>query len=170
VADGLSRAGLEVVVGGVPSEAATTGAVVAASRAPVRDLTGRTSLGAYAALLRDAAVVVANDTGTAHLSAAVGGRVVTVFLSGDPRRWRHAADLQAVVREEVGCNPCPHLVCPIDHRCARRISPDRVLREALVMAGLTAGLTAAPTAGPLGGTPPTPAAPSAARSAAVALR
>jgi ADP-heptose:LPS heptosyltransferase len=170
VADGLSRAGLEVVVGGVPSEAATTGAVVAASRAPVRDLTGRTSLGAYAALLRDAAVVVANDTGTAHLSAAVGGRVVTVFLSGDPRRWRHAADLQAVVREEVGCNPCPHLVCPIDHRCARRISPDRVLREALVMAGLTAGLTAAPTAGPLGGTPPTPAAPSAARSAAPALR
>lgn len=148
VADGLTAAGLQVVVGGVPSEAATTGAVVAASRSAVRDLTGRTSLGAYAALLRDAAVVVANDTGTAHLSAAVGGRVVTVFLSGDPRRWRHAPHLQAVVREEVGCSPCPHLVCPIDHRCARRISAGRVLREALRTAG----------------TPPTPAAPSAAPS------
>ena len=150
VADGLAGAGLEVVVGGVPSEAATTAAVVAACRAPVRDLTGRTSLGAYAALLRDAAVVVANDTGTAHLSAAVGGRVVTVFLSGDPRRWRHPADLQAVVREDVGCNPCPHLVCPIDHRCALRISPQRVLAEALRLAG----------------TPPTPAGPSAPPSAA----
>ena len=154
VADGLVRAGLEVVVGGVPSEAATTGALVAACRAPVRDLTGRTSLGAYAALLRDAAVVVANDTGTAHLSAAVGGRVVTLFLSGDPRRWRHAPHLQAVVREDVGCNPCPHLVCPVDHRCARRISPDRVLREALRMAG----------------TPPTPDAPSARPSGAPAQR
>ena len=94
------------------------------------DLTGRTRSGAYAVLLRDAAVVVANDTGTAHLSAAVGGRVVTVFLSGDPVRWRHAPHLQAVVREDVGCNPCPHLVCPIDHRCATRISPERVLAEA----------------------------------------
>jgi len=154
VADGLARAGLEVVVGGVPSEAATTGALVAACRAPVRDLTGRTSLGAYAALLRDAAVVVANDTGTAHLSAAVGGRVVTLFLSGDPRRWRHPPALQAVVREDVGCNPCPHLVCPIDHRCALRISPDRVLREALRLAGRPAG------------TPPTPGAPSAPPSGA----
>jgi ADP-heptose:LPS heptosyltransferase len=152
VADGLSRAGLEVVVGGVPSEAATTGAVVAACRGPVRDVTGRTSLGAYAALLRDAAVVVANDTGTAHLSAAVGGRVVTLFLSGDPRRWRHAPHLQTVVREDVGCGPCPHLVCPIDHRCALRISPARVLQEALRLAG----------------TPPTPRSPSAARSGAPA--
>jgi ADP-heptose:LPS heptosyltransferase len=158
VADGLSRAGLQVVVGGVPAEAATTGAVVAACSGPVRDLTGRTSLGAYAALLRDAAVVVANDTGTAHLSAAVGGRVVTLFLSGDPRRWRHPPHLQAVVREDVGCNPCPHLVCPIDHRCALRISPQRVLQEALALARRTAG------------TPPTPAAPSAARSGARAPR
>ena len=150
VAEGLAEAGLEVVVGGVAAEGSTTAALVAACRTPVRDLTGRTSLGAYAALLRDAAVVVANDTGTAHLSAAVGGRVVTLFLSGDPRRWRHAPALQAVVREDVGCNPCPHLVCPIDHRCAVRINPERVLAEALRLAG----------------TPPTPRRPSASPSGA----
>lgn len=147
VAEGLAAAGLRVVLGGVPSEAPLTAAVRDACRADVVDLTGRTSLGAYAALLRDAAVVVANDTGTAHLSAAVGGRVVTVFLSGDPVRWRHAPHLQAVVREDVGCSPCPHLVCPIDHRCATRVSPQRVLDAALLLAGRR----------------PTPAAPSAAR-------
>lgn len=147
VADGLAAAGLRIAVGGVPSEAAATRALVAASRAPVVDLTGRTSLGAYAVLLRDAAVVVANDTGTAHLTAAVGGRVVTVFLSGDPVRWRHPPALQTVVREDVGCNPCPHLICPIDHRCALRISADRVLAAALRTAG----------------TPTTPGRPSAAR-------
>ena len=156
VADGLADAGLAVAVGGVPGEAATTRAVVAACRAPVVDLTGRTSLGAYAVLLRDAAVVVANDTGTAHLSAAVGGRVVTLFLSGDPVRWRHPAHLQTVVREDVGCNPCPHLACPIDHRCALRISAGRVLAEALRLAGSApegrprAGRTATPR-GPSGG-------------------
>ena len=130
VADALAADGLTVVVGGVPAEAATTSAVVAAMRAPAVDLTGQTSLGQYALLLRDAAVVVANDTGTAHLTAAVGGRVVTVFLSGDPVRWRHAPELQTVVRQEVGCNPCPHLDCPIDFRCARRISPERVVQAA----------------------------------------
>ena len=148
VADGLAAAGLRVAVGGVRSEAPTTRALVAACRTPVVDLTGRTSLGAYAALLRDAAVVVANDTGTAHLTAAVGGRVVTLFLSGDPVRWRHPAPLQTVVHEDVGCNPCPHLTCPIDHRCALRISAGRVLSEALRLAR---------------GTPPTPERPSAAR-------
>ena len=131
----------------MPAEAATTGALVAACRSRVVDLTGRTTLGSYAVLLREAAVVVANDTGTAHLSAAVGGRVVTLFLSGDPVRWRHAPALQTVVREDVGCNPCPHLTCPIDHRCALRISAARGLAEALRLAG----------------TPPTPARPSAAR-------
>ena len=138
VADGLAAAGLRVAVGGVPSEAATTRAVVAASRTPVLDLTGRTSLGAYAVLLRAAAVVVANDTGTAHLTAAVGGRVVTVFLSGDPVRWRHPLEVQTIVRQDVGCNPCPHLTCPIDHRCALRISADRVLAQALQKAGTPA--------------------------------
>jgi hypothetical protein len=129
VADGLAAAGLRVAVGGVPSEAATTAAVVAAAGAPVLDLTGRTGLGSYAALLRDAAVVVANDTGTAHLAAAVTGRVVTVFLSGDPVRWRHPPHLQTVVREDVGCNPWPHLSCPIDFRCPLRVDADPVLRR-----------------------------------------
>ena len=151
VADGLAAAGLVVVVGGVPSEAAVTGALVAACRTPVVDLTGRTTLGSYAVLLREAAVTVANDTGTAHLAAAVGGRVVTLFLSGDPVRWRHPPHLQTVVREDVGCNPCPHLTCPIDHRCALRISAARVLRAALAMAGRSAG------------TPPTSGSPSGGR-------
>lgn len=147
VGDALTADGLRVAVGGVPSERATTAALVAALSCDAVDLTGRTSLGAYAALLRDAAVVVANDTGTAHLTAAVGGRVVTVFLSGDPVRWRHGTDLQLVVREDVGCNPCPHLVCPIDFRCATRVSAARVLGAARAMTGRR----------------PTPAAPSAPR-------
>jgi ADP-heptose:LPS heptosyltransferase len=99
-------------------------------RAAPHDLTGVTSLGGYAVLLRDAAVVVANDTGTAHLTTAVAGRVVTVFLSGDPVRWQHAPELQVVVRADVGCNPCRHLTCPIDFRCALDITPQHVLAAA----------------------------------------
>jgi ADP-heptose:LPS heptosyltransferase len=146
VGDALAGDGLQVLVGGVPAEAGTTAALVDALSCGALDLTGRTTLGEYAVLLRDADVVVANDTGTAHLSAAVGGRVVTVFLSGDPVRWRHPEHLQRVARADVGCNPCPHLDCPIDHRCATRVSAQEVLAAARAIRG-TPSRPAPPSAG-----------------------
>src|SRR3712207_8103923 len=95
VGDVLAADGLAVVVTGGPGERVVGAAVVAAMRAPAVDLTGATSLGGLAALLRDAAVLVGNDTGSAHLAAAVGARSATVFLAGDPEigraSWRERA-------------------------------------------------------------------------------
>ncbi len=130
VGDALSERGLAVGVSGVPSEAEATAAVVAGMRAPAADLAGQTSLGGYAALLARARLLVANDTGTAHLAAAVGTPSVTLFLSGDPVRWAHDPARHATARVQVECNPCPHLTCPIDHRCATRLEPDAVLAHA----------------------------------------
>ena len=45
-------------------------------------------LGAYAALLRDAAVMVSNDTGPGHMAAAVGAPLVSVMGPSDPSLWR----------------------------------------------------------------------------------
>nr|MDQ3764329.1 glycosyltransferase family 9 protein [Actinomycetota bacterium] len=130
VADALAARGLRLVIGGVSAERAVTGEVVTAAHAPVVDLTGCTTLGEYAMLLRDAALLVGNDTGTAHLAIAVGGRAVTIFQSGDPRRWAYQRSRQAIVRAEVGCNPCPHLSCPIDFRCADQVHVTDVLAAA----------------------------------------
>jgi ADP-heptose:LPS heptosyltransferase len=99
-------------------------------RAPAVDLAGGTSLGGYAALLASAALLVANDTGSAHLAAAVGTPSVTLFLSGDPVRWAHDPARHPVARVQVECNPCPHLTCPIDHRCAMRLGTDSVMAHA----------------------------------------
>jgi ADP-heptose:LPS heptosyltransferase len=124
----------------VPGEEALTRAVAAAMRAPAVDLCGATSLGGYAALLRDAAVLVANDTGSAHLAAALGVPSATVFLSGDPVRWAYAEPRHAVARVQVECNPCHHLDCPIDHRCATRVEVGDVLGAA--RAALTSAASA----------------------------
>jgi ADP-heptose:LPS heptosyltransferase len=45
-------------------------------------------LGTYAALLQDAALMVANDTGPGHMAAAVGTPLVSVLGPSDPTLWR----------------------------------------------------------------------------------
>ncbi|WP_233495651.1 glycosyltransferase family 9 protein [Geodermatophilus sp. TF02-6] len=135
VGDALAADGLAVVVTGVPAERDAAAAVVAAMRASAVDLTGATGLGGLAALLRDAAVLIGNDTGSAHLAAAVGARSVTVFLPGDPVRWAHPGRRHRAVVADVACAPCPHLVCPIDFRCADSVRPQDVLAAVRELAG-----------------------------------
>ncbi len=138
VGDALAADGLAVVVTGVPAERDAAAAVVAAMRAPATDLTGATDLGGLAALLRDGAVLVGNDTGSAHLAAAVGARSVTVFLAGDPVRWAHPGPRHRAVVADVPCAPCPHLACPIDFRCAASVRPAAVLAAARALSGTAA--------------------------------
>lgn len=87
VADDLGRAGLEVVLTGTSDEADVVGAVSRAMRGRALDLTGRTSLGAVAALIADARLLVCNDTGVSHLAAALGVPSVVTYLDSDVDRW-----------------------------------------------------------------------------------
>jgi ADP-heptose:LPS heptosyltransferase len=130
VGDALAADGWDVVLTGLPGERAISAALRTRMAAPVTDLTGATSLGGLATLLRDCAVLVGNDTGSAHLAAAVGARSVTVFLSGDPVRWAHPGPRHRAVVADVACAPCPHLECPIDFRCAASVAPGQVLAAA----------------------------------------
>ena len=138
VGDELAADGLSVVVTGVPGERDISAAVTAAMRAPAVDLTGATGLGGLAALLRDAAVLVGNDTGSAHLAAAVGAASVTVFLAGDPVRWAHRGPRHRTAAADVPCAPCPHLRCPIEFRCAATVGPAAVLAAARELVPVTA--------------------------------
>jgi len=135
VGDALAADGWDVVLTGVPSERDISATVRERMRAPVTDLTGATSLGGLAALLADSAVLVGNDTGSAHLAVAVGAPSVTVFLPGDPVRWAHSGPRQRAVVADVPCAPCPHLVCPIDFRCAASVRVAAVVAAARELVG-----------------------------------
>ena len=78
--------GARVVVTGGPAETGLT-ALVAGPGAV--DLGGRTDLPALADVLRRAEAVVVGNTGPAHLAAAVGTPVVSLFAPVVPaERWR----------------------------------------------------------------------------------
>lgn len=64
-------------------------------------------LGAYAALLRDAALVIANDTGPGHMAAAVGAPLLSVLGPTDPARWGAVGPGVHVLREAPGWPTLP---------------------------------------------------------------
>lgn len=59
-------------------------------------------LGTYAALLRDAALVVSNDTGPGHMAAAVGAPLLSVLGPTDPARWGAVGRQVHVVQQAQG--------------------------------------------------------------------
>jgi ADP-heptose:LPS heptosyltransferase len=87
VGDALAYRGLSVVLTGSEGERGLTARVRESMTAPAIDLAGRTSLGAMAALLRRARLLVSNDTGVAHLGEAVGVPSVVLFAASEISRW-----------------------------------------------------------------------------------
>jgi ADP-heptose:LPS heptosyltransferase len=87
VADALAAQGVRVVLTGTAGEADVTARVAELSRAGALDLTGRTSLGALAALVAGARLLVSNDTGVSHVAAALRIPSVVVVTTSDPDRW-----------------------------------------------------------------------------------
>jgi ADP-heptose:LPS heptosyltransferase len=87
VGDALAARGLRVVLTGSDAETDVTRRVSELGRAPAFDLAGKTSLGALAALLAGARLLVSNDTGVSHLAAALRVPSVVVVTTSDPDRW-----------------------------------------------------------------------------------
>ena len=102
----------------------------------VLDLAGQTSLGALIGLLSRAELCVSNDSGGMHVAAALGRPVVAIFGPTDERVTRPIGD-HSIITESVFCRPCMLRDCPIDHRCMKRITVDRVIQAAAPQLGAT---------------------------------
>jgi ADP-heptose:LPS heptosyltransferase len=78
VGDALAARGAHIVINGSADERELVATLVNAMHAPAIDAT-RLPLGALAALLRRAKLVVSNDTGPLHLAQAVGTATVGIY-------------------------------------------------------------------------------------------
>jgi ADP-heptose:LPS heptosyltransferase len=109
-ASALVAAGHCVVVTGGPRE----GGIVAA-HPRVTDLSGRTDLAELAAVIAGADAIVVGNTGPAHLAAAVGTPVVSVFAPTVPaRRWRPWRVPHVLLGDQtIGCAGCRSRRCPL---------------------------------------------------------
>jgi heptosyltransferase II len=91
----------------------------------VLNLIGRTDLRVFAGLLAECHSFVSNDSGAMHLAAAAGVPVAAIFGPTDERATAPLGDHDVIVHQ-VFCRPCMLRDCPIDHRCMRGITVDRV--------------------------------------------
>ena len=89
LADYCSDNGYTAVVTGTEDERAITRELCRCMRNQMVDCTGQTSLGAMAALIKDAGFLIANCTGVAHIAAAVQTPGVIISMDGQPDRWKH---------------------------------------------------------------------------------
>ncbi len=131
VADMLvERTGAEVVLVGAAEELEISEEVARHMRARAVVLTGRTDLAQTAAVLKASDLLVTNDTGPAHVAAAVGCPVVVIFGPTNPVTTRPFSDTAEVVRRPPDCAPCMLRDCPIDHRCMTAVTPEDVFERA----------------------------------------
>lgn len=121
----LAAAGRTVVVTGGPGEVDLTRRVCGAPHPAVVDLGGKLGFGAFAEVIAGARAIVVANTGPAHLAAAVGTPVVSLFAPTVPAvRWRPwRVDHALLGDQQIECAGCRARICPVEgHPCLSRVS------------------------------------------------
>lgn len=117
---------VEWVLLGVAKDTAAGAAIEAALPAGkgimVDNQIGRTTLEKLLECLRGCTVLLTNDTGTMHLAAMLGVRVVAIFGSTEPRLTGPLGVGHTVLQHRVPCGPCFQRECHLDFACMKGVS------------------------------------------------
>jgi heptosyltransferase-2 len=134
-----ARDGFQAVIVGTAADAEAAARVARLMRSPVAMFAGRTSISELKGVLACSSLVISNDTGTAHVSAALGVPTVVIFGPTEHVATRPLCDVATVVRHPVDCSPCMLRECPIDHRCMTRVEVSDVYAAARALLVSAAG-------------------------------
>lgn len=129
VAEHLDARGLRVVGIAATHEAPVLAALQAECGARIQAFADL-SLPEVTALSARSRIFVGNDSGIAHIAAAVRTPSVVIFGSSNVAHWRPWTEAPAeVVREEMPCAPCPGYTCAEfgEAQCIRRVPTERVI-------------------------------------------
>ena len=124
---------------GAPAQREQLAAIAARCPDPNRvvNFAGQTDWAQTAAIIRDADLVICNNSGIAHLAATCGTPTLALYSgSHQPREWGPRGAHVRVLMGIVPCSPCGHdklEECTNDHLCMRLITPDAVASEAMSM-------------------------------------
>jgi heptosyltransferase-2 len=122
--------GADILLIGSPEELKVSREVTTLMRQSPVMLTGKTSLAQLAGIISLVDLLITNDTGPAHIAAAMGRPTLVIFGPTNPLTTSPFSPDAEIVRHPPDCAPCMLRDCPIDHRCMTAISPQEVLERA----------------------------------------
>jgi lipopolysaccharide heptosyltransferase II len=131
-ADAICRdSGCQAVFSGGHDEGALVQQAQSQMHQPSISLAGQLTLGELAALIAGAQVTVCNNSGPAHIAAALDSPVVVLYALTNPQHtpWRARSH---VLHQDVPCRNCLKSICPEQHHgCLMQVQPDEVAEAAL---------------------------------------
>lgn len=129
----LAAQGRRILLTGGPDERALTGFIARAEPTAV-DLAGGCTLPQLAGVLAGASAVVVGNTGPAHLAAAVGTPIVSLFSPVVPAvRWRpYGVPHRLLGDQNAPCRGTRARICPVPgHPCLAGVSAESVVEAVL---------------------------------------
>jgi lipopolysaccharide heptosyltransferase II len=143
--------GWQLLLTGTAGEAPLIAGIQAAAGVRTYSLAGRLKVAELAALIAEASLLIANNTGPSHIAAAVGTPVVTLYALTNPQHTPWGVPSR-VLFHDVPCRFCYKSVCPqLHHDCLRRVSPEAVAEAACDLLETAHLATGAPARGHAGG-------------------
>ncbi len=135
LAASAAREGAELLLLGGPADRAALDEVGRGLGPALIGDTVSCSVAGLAAAIAACSVVVANDSGPAHLAAALGRPLVVLFGPTSPGRWAPTGSEVRVLYENLSCSPCSNHGsdrCPIGtHACLEDIPMGKVFETAI---------------------------------------
>ena len=133
LADRLAESGADVALIGSPGESDFSQEVCKhAQRQPIV-LTGKTTVAEATAIISIADVLITNDTGPAHMGAALRTPTLVFFGPTNPLTTYPMSSSAEIIRRAPDCAPCMLRDCPIGHRCMTAITPEDVFERACIL-------------------------------------
>lgn len=126
----IEEKNVQVVLTGSQGEIELAKQVQKGSGGRAISLAGQLDMAELAALLQAAPVVISNNTGPAHLAAAVGTPVVDLYALTNPQHTPWMVPSR-VLNKDVPCKYCYKSICPEGHHlCLRGVTPRQVVKAA----------------------------------------
>jgi len=130
----VSKFGYDIILVGGSEAMSYSYEVLAHMKSKAVNLTGALRVGELAELFKRCRMLISNDSGPVHVSAAVGTPVVCVFGRSDaglsPLRWRPHGEEHVVIHRDVGCLECLAHNCMKNFECLWTVSVEEVASAA----------------------------------------
>ena len=136
VADRLIRDDQATVIfSGEPDERPVIEQIQQAMAQRAHSAVGLTTIRQLGLLMRQARLVITNDSASLHLASALRAPTLAIFGPTDELKYGPTAPHHRVIRRQLFCAPCEQPLCRFSHECMRFITPDEVYRAAHAILG-----------------------------------